>query len=102
MRPVDADVLFNYGKYKLADAIKYGNKDGEQQDFSYSTLMMYEIAGEIDSAPTLDVAPVVRCRDCELFIEGISKLFVQRQVLLVLKMGFVRLEKEGRAMGQHK
>ena len=45
-RLIDADALFNQ-KYKLSDAVKYGNKDAEQQHFSYSTLMMYEIADEI-------------------------------------------------------
>lgn len=59
-RYIDADALFNWGKYKLSDAVKYGNKDADQQHFSYGTLMMYEIADEIDEAPTADVAPVVR------------------------------------------
>lgn len=56
VRLIDANALFNWGKYKLSGAVKYGNKDEEQQHFSYSTLMMYEIADEIDSAPT--IAPV--------------------------------------------
>ena len=60
MRLIDADALFNWGKHKLSDAVKYGNKDEKHQDFSYSTLMMYEIADEVDDAPTIDVAPVVR------------------------------------------
>ena len=59
-RYIDADALFNWGKFKLSGAVKYGNKDAEQQHFSYSTMMMYEIADEIDDAPTADVAPVVR------------------------------------------
>lgn len=58
MRLIDADALFNYGKYKLSDAVKYGNKSEEQQHFSYSTMMMYEIADEILDAPTVD--PVKR------------------------------------------
>ena len=65
MRLIDADALFNWGKHKLSDAVKYGNKDEEHQDFSYSTLMMYEIADEVDDAPTIDAAPVVRCKDCK-------------------------------------
>ena len=59
MRLIDADALFNWGKYKLSDAVKYGNKDGEQQAFSYSRMMMYEIADEIDDAPTIDAVPVM-------------------------------------------
>jgi hypothetical protein len=64
MRLIDADALFNWGKHKLSDAVKYGNKDEEHQDFSYSTLMMYEIADEVNNAPTIDAVPVVRCREC--------------------------------------
>ena len=60
MRLIDADALFNWGKHKLSDAVKYGNKDVEHQNFSYSTLMMYEIADEVDEAPTIDAVPVVR------------------------------------------
>ena len=60
MRLIDADALFNWGKHKLSDAVKYGNKDEEHQDFSYSTLMMYEIADEVDDAPTIEAVPVVR------------------------------------------
>ena len=65
MRLIDADALVNWGKYKLSDAVKYGNKDEEHQDFSYSTLMMYEIADEVNNAPTIDAVPVVRCKDCK-------------------------------------
>ena len=53
IRLIDANALFGG---KLSDAVKYGNKDEEQQHFSYGTLMMYEIADEVDSAPT--IAPV--------------------------------------------
>lgn len=58
MRLIDADELFNWGDKKLKDAVKYGNKSSEQQDWSYSTLMMYEIADEIFDAPTIDAVPV--------------------------------------------
>lgn len=64
-RLIDADELFNWGDKKLKDAVKYGNKSGEQHDWSFSTLMMYEIADEVNDAPTVDAVPVVRCRDCE-------------------------------------
>lgn len=35
------------------NAVKYGNADREQQDVSYSTMMMYEINDAIDAAPTV-------------------------------------------------
>jgi hypothetical protein len=72
MRLIDADALFNWGRYKLSDAVKYGNKDTDQGNFSYSTLMMYEIADEIADAPTIDAVPVVRCRDCVHFTECLT------------------------------
>ena len=59
---IDADALMeNYG---LKDATKYGNKDAEQQEHSYSTLMLYEIADIIEDAPTVEAKPVVHCREC--------------------------------------
>lgn len=61
MRLIDADLLFNFGNHKLSDAVKYGNKDIDQQSWSFSTLMMYEIAGEIDDAETYN--PWVNCSD---------------------------------------
>lgn len=68
MRLIDADALFNWNGKKLSDAVKYGNKDSEQQSFSYSTLMMYEIADEIDDAPTIE--PVKRGK----WIEDIDEM----------------------------
>lgn len=62
MRLIDADALFQYNGHSLSDAVKYGNKDAEQQEWSYSTMMMYEIADEIDDAPTIDAVPVVHGR----------------------------------------
>ena len=50
MRLIDADALLE--QYNLKDATKYGNKDAEQQSHSYSTMMLYEIADMIESAPT--------------------------------------------------
>lgn len=58
MRPIDADALMK--RYGLQNAVKYGNKTGEEQAFSYDTLMMYEIADMIEYEPTLDCAPVKR------------------------------------------
>ena len=49
-RLIDADALLE--QYNLKDATKYGNKDAEQQEHSYSTMMLYEIADMIESAPT--------------------------------------------------
>ena len=51
MRLIDADALLE--QYNLKDATKYGNKDAEQQTHSYSTMMLYEIADMIESAPTV-------------------------------------------------
>lgn len=53
MRPIDADEFME--QYNLKDATKYGNKDAEQQNHSYSTLYLYELAGMIDDAPTIDI-----------------------------------------------
>lgn len=44
----------------LDKATKYGNEDAEQQNFSYSTMMMYEIKDEIDNA--IDSLPSVSPR----------------------------------------
>ena len=49
-RLIDADALLE--QYNLKDATKYGNKDAEQQTYSYGTMMLYEIADMIESAPT--------------------------------------------------
>lgn len=58
MRLIDADALLE--NYNLKDATKYGNKDSKQQNHSYSTLMLYEIADMIEDAPTAyDVEKVV-------------------------------------------
>ena len=50
MRLIDSDALLE--QYNLKDVTKYGNKDAEQQAHSYSTMMLYEIADMIESAPT--------------------------------------------------
>jgi hypothetical protein len=41
------------------NAVKYGNKNAEQQHKSYSSMMLYEIADEINDSPAADVAEVV-------------------------------------------
>ena len=38
----------NFSGYDLEFMTKYGNKNASQQAESYSTLMMYEVAGEFD------------------------------------------------------
>ena len=58
MKLIDSDALLE--QYSLKDATKYGNKDAEQQAHSYSTMMLYEIADMIESAPTAyDIDKVV-------------------------------------------
>jgi len=59
MRLIDADALFCASlfcgrHYKLSDAVKSGHKDSHHREYSYSTLMMYEIADAIDDAPTIE------------------------------------------------
>lgn len=56
-RLIDADALLK--NCNLKDATKYGNKDAEQQNHSYSTMMLYEIADMIEDAPTVEAVPVV-------------------------------------------
>lgn len=51
-RLIDADALMD-GWMNLREATKYGNETAEQQAHSYSTMMMYEIADEIDDAETI-------------------------------------------------
>jgi len=46
--------------FECENAVKYGNKNAEQQHKSYSSMMLYEIADEIYDAPAADVEPVVR------------------------------------------
>lgn len=47
------------------NAVKYGNKSAKQQHNSYSSMMLYEIADEINDVPAADVEPVVRCQKCK-------------------------------------
>lgn len=80
MRLIDADALIE--SIGVSDAVKWGNKDGYQQDRSYSTLMRYEIKDYIDSQPTIDAVfvkhgkwfdamvgelPVQVCDQCSTF-----------------------------------
>lgn len=49
---IDRDALLK--EMGLTDAVKYGNKNAEQQDRSYSTWMSYEIADAIQYAPAVN------------------------------------------------
>ena len=40
-------------RWGLDKATKYGNETAEQQHFSYSTMMMYEIVDILDDAPVI-------------------------------------------------
>lgn len=56
MRLIDADALMEKQYAKL--------RDGE---------VLYRIPPEaIDNAPTVDAVPVVRCKDCKHFTEGMA------------------------------
>lgn len=61
-------LLKNFCGYDLPKCVKYGNETPEQQDRSYNTMMMYEIAMEIEDAPAVDIIPV-RCKDCRFYID---------------------------------
>ena len=50
-RLIDADATMK--QWGLDKATKYGNETAEQQHFSYSTMMMYEIADILDDAPVV-------------------------------------------------
>ncbi len=51
------ELLKNFCGYDLTRCKKYGNETPEQQSQSICTLMMYEIAMEIEDAPAADVRP---------------------------------------------
>ena len=48
---IDRDTTMK--QWGLDKATKYGNETAEQQHFSYSTMMMYEIADILDDAPVV-------------------------------------------------
>ena len=49
----------------LSDCTKYGNKDAEQQNKSYSTMMMYEVADLVDDLIEIVKQGVVSDDVCE-------------------------------------
>ena len=57
---IDRDALLK--DMGLTDAVKYGNKDAEQQYHSYSTMMLYEIADAIWDAPAVN--RWIPCSEC--------------------------------------
>lgn len=60
--------LFLQSMGLLGDETKYGNRDGEHQNRSYSTWMGYEIMDSVDdSIVEEDIVSVVRCKDCQFF-----------------------------------
>ena len=59
-RLIDADAEAKKGG--LDKATKYGNEDAEQQHFSYSTMMMYEIADILDDADVIIEADKEDCQ----------------------------------------
>ncbi len=66
---IDRQALMrNFCGYDLTECVKYGNKTAEQQNNSYSTMMMYEIADEIEDAPAVDAVEVVRCKGCKRYV----------------------------------
>ena len=66
------------------NAVKYGNKNAEQQHKSYSSMMLYEIADEIYDAPAADVEEVVRCKDCR-YADGVYVLDSEPRYILCSK-----------------
>ena len=68
-----SELLENYG---LKDAVKYGNKTREQAHHSVDTLMLYEIADMIESAPAVDAVPVVHGLHCIDIVDFIDWLDV--------------------------
>ena len=76
MRLIDADALME--NYNLKDATKYGNRDAKQQEHSYDTMYMYEIADMIEEAPTIEAVPVVHCKECKYW--GVGHAFESENV----------------------
>ena len=91
MRLIDADALLE--QYDLKDATKYGNKNEEQKEHSYRTLMLYEIADMIEDAPTAyDIDKVVDEFDKKynnsLWIKGNEEFSITRNELIEIVKQF--------------
>jgi len=77
----------------LTDAVKYGNKDAEQQYRSYSTWMSYEIADSIWDAPAVN-----RWIPVEDALPEIKEYHISETVLCYCDSGalaIARLEENG-------
>ena len=70
--------LFLQSMGLVGDETKYGNRDAEHSNRSYSTWMGYEIMGSVeDSEVEEDVVEVVRCKDCKRYSQsGLCNLYL--------------------------
>lgn len=88
-RLIDADLLME--NYDLKSATKYGNKSAKQQEHSYSTLMMYEIADMIDDAPTAyDVEAVLDGLTVLLDLVNMNQKLAVAQAMDIVRRGGVK------------
>lgn len=60
MRTIDADALKEYNRKVLSEP-----KTAEEVDCYIATIAILD--AWVDSFPTIDAVPVVRCRDCEFW-----------------------------------
>ena len=68
--------LFLQSMGLVGDETKYGNRDAEHSNRSYSTWMGYEIMGSVDDSEVEeDVVEVVRCKDCKHWTMGYCNRF---------------------------
>ena len=92
MRLIDADLISK--QYGLDNATKYGNKNAKQQDFSYSTMMMYEIADMIDDAPTINAIPLSVIEDIKAEIREVQNIvFTTEEELEGLRIALQIIDK---------
>lgn len=70
-------------QYGLKDCKKYGNKTTEEQEHSFDTLMMYEIAWMIEDAPVaFDVEKIIE--KLEFLREAYRKKFDEQYSYIAL------------------
>ena len=65
MRPIDADEVFKAAYDMACQSVLIPGCE----DYAHG---LREAANYIENAPTLDVVPVIRCRDCKHKSQGIS------------------------------
>lgn len=51
---VDTGSFLNNGKFNILDAKKYGNLTAEQRNYSYNSMMLYEIADALFDCEVYD------------------------------------------------